>query len=109
MCRPISASAWASPARRPVSGKVGTGFTPARRMGLASGRFGAHIRGMMIEQFNCPKCGMWYEVTRGQLPEPPRPGSFKCTVCDTEVHSWFGVDRYDDWRQITMRSPGERS
>jgi hypothetical protein len=59
---------------------------------------------MTIEQFRCPNWDMWYEVTRGQISGPAQPGRFKCTVCDAEVHSWFGVDRYDDWRQITMRS-----
>src|SRR5450631_1263206 len=31
-CRSTGASAWASPARRPVSGKVGTGLVPADRL-----------------------------------------------------------------------------
>jgi predicted Zn finger-like uncharacterized protein len=40
---------------------------------------------MTIEQFRCPNCDMWYEVTRGQIPGPAQPGRFKCTVCDAEV------------------------
>jgi hypothetical protein len=32
MCEPIRAGAWASPARRPVSGNVGTGLVPADRL-----------------------------------------------------------------------------
>ena len=65
---------------------------------------------MSIEQFKCPKCGMWYEVVREQKPDA-KPGSFKCTDCGAVVHTWSGIDHYSDWRQVTMmpRGAGELS
>jgi hypothetical protein len=35
-------------------------------------------------------------------------GSFKCTVCNTEVHKWSGINHYSDWRQIAIGSAGKR-
>jgi transposase-like protein len=64
----------------------------------------AHILGMMIEKFKCPKCGMWYEVTRTQSPDA-KPGHFDCTDCKAQVHSWSGIDQYSEWTQSVMRAP----
>ena len=47
---------------------------------------------------------MWYVATKEQDPEP-KPGSFACTVCNTEIKSWSGITRYSDWKQLTMKSP----
>jgi transcription elongation factor Elf1 len=56
------------------------------------------------QQFECPKCGMWYVATHEQDPEA-KPGRFSCTVCGTEIKSWSGIDSYFDWKQTTMKSP----
>jgi hypothetical protein len=61
-------------------------------------------------RFKCPNpnCGMWYEATYEQDPEP-KPGRFNCTDCKTEIKSWSGIERYFDWKQVTMKSPhGEK-
>jgi hypothetical protein len=51
-----------------------------------------------------PKCGMWYVATREHDPEP-KPGSFKCTDCKTEIKNWSGITRYFGWKQLIMKSP----
>jgi hypothetical protein len=51
---------------------------------------------------------MWYEATYEQDPEP-KPGRFNCTDCKAEIKSWSGIERYFDWKQVTMKSPhGEK-
>ena len=42
------------------------------------------------EVFACPGCGVDYTATREEH-QHKRSGSFKCRVCDTEVHAWSGA------------------
>ena len=58
----------------------------------------------MTEQFTCPSCGMNYAATREEHQDN-RSGSFKCTVCDTEVHTWSGYHDFFNWEAIKMRLP----
>ena len=56
------------------------------------------------EEFNCPSCGMNYVATREEHQDK-RYGSFKCRVCETEVHSWSGCFDFFDWKAIKTRLP----
>jgi len=56
------------------------------------------------EVFACPGCGVDYTATREEH-QHKRSGSFKCRVCDTEVHAWSGYYEYFNWETSRMRSP----
>ena len=45
----------------------------------------------------CPRCGMAYQAIKQRVADP-QAGHFDCIDCGSEVHSWFGVYDYVDWR-----------
>jgi transcription elongation factor Elf1 len=57
-----------------------------------------------IEHFTCPNCGMEYAATKEQHSDK-RTGSFKCKVCQTEVHAWSGFHDFFDWKAAKTQSP----
>jgi hypothetical protein len=56
------------------------------------------------EEFTCPGCGVDYTATREEHHEK-RVSSFKCSVCDTEVHAWTGYFDFFNWRVVKAKSP----
>ena len=56
------------------------------------------------EFFDCPNCGISYTATREQHPDK-HSGSFNCTVCGIEVHSWSGDADFFDWKIDKAEAP----
>jgi len=56
------------------------------------------------EQFTCASCGMNYNATREEHQDR-RSGTFRCWVCDSDVHTWSGNHDFFNWAAIKMRSP----
>jgi hypothetical protein len=56
------------------------------------------------EEFACPGCGMNYTATKEEHSDK-HPGSFKCGVCNAEVHTWSGYHNFFGWEAIKKRSP----
>lgn len=56
------------------------------------------------EEFTCPSCGMNYSATKEEHSEK-RSGSFSCSICESEVHTWSGYHSFFGWRAVETRSP----
>ena len=56
------------------------------------------------EEFTCINCGMTYNATREEHYDR-RSGSFKCRVCDTEVHAWSGNHDFFNWETVRTKTP----
>ncbi|MDE2379674.1 hypothetical protein [Bradyrhizobium sp.] len=56
------------------------------------------------EEFTCSGCGMNYTATREKHADK-HSGSFKCRVCNAEVHAWSGYHNFFDWEAIETRTP----
>jgi len=56
-----------------------------------------------IEQFTCPGCGLDYTATCEEQRDK-RSGSFNCSICETEVHSWSGHHEYFDWKAVRTKA-----
>jgi hypothetical protein len=57
-----------------------------------------------IEEFTCPSCGMNYTATKEEQSDK-RSGSFRCNVCNAEVHSWCGHHIFFGWEAVKTRAP----
>ena len=58
-----------------------------------------------IEEFTCPSCGMNYTATKEKHSDK-RSGSFRCSVCNAEVHAWSGYHSFFNWETIRSSSRG---
>ena len=58
----------------------------------------------MTAEFTCPGCGIDYTATREKQHEK-RSSSFKCQVCETEVHAWSAYYDFFDWKPVRARTP----
>jgi len=57
-----------------------------------------------IEEFTCPSCGMSYTATK-EVHSDKHSGSFKCSSCNAEVHTWSGHHNFFRWEAVKARSP----
>jgi len=55
-----------------------------------------------IEEFTCPSCGMNYTATKEKHSDK-HSGSFKCSVCNAEVHTWSDYHHFFGWAAIKTR------
>jgi hypothetical protein len=56
------------------------------------------------EEFSCPSCGMNYSATKEKHTDK-HSGSFKCSVCNAEVHAWSGPHHFFGWQKIKTATP----
>src|ERR1700675_4232470 len=56
------------------------------------------------EHFTCSGCGMDYDATREQHSDK-HSGSFKCGIFQAEVHAWYGLYDFFDWKSKPVKSP----
>ncbi len=56
------------------------------------------------EQFTCLGCGIEYTATKEERPDKCS-GTFKCSVCHAEVHSWSGRLSFFGWEPVKTRAP----
>ena len=47
---------------------------------------------------------MDYDATREQHSDK-HSGSFKCGICQAEVHAWSGLYDFFDWKAKPVKSP----
>ena len=57
-----------------------------------------------IEEFSCPSCGMNYTATREEH-SAKHSGQFKCSVCQSVVHSWSDKHHFFGWEAVKTKPP----
>ena len=57
-----------------------------------------------IEVFSCPSCGMNYTATREEYAGK-HSGHFKCSVCQSLVHTWSGNHHFFGWEAVKSEPP----
>ncbi len=54
------------------------------------------------EEFTCPECGTDYTATKEEHTDKCS-GSFKCPICQAEVHAWSGNHHFFAWQPIRTK------
>jgi hypothetical protein len=54
------------------------------------------------EEFTCPGCGRSYTATK-EKHNDKHSGSFKCSVCQAEVHAWSGNHHFFAWEAVRTK------